>query len=242
MPCIGNCWHIPWGTFLVGARGGYGERLGDVNITLVYTSPLEDIPSSFIIEDYTDFGYRTGIFAGYQIQCGRFVLGAEFSIDWDNMQDAHYFSFSDANGQVELPGFAYAAMARYDYGVTYGLSARLGYQMSHCFMPYFRLGLEQSDDTLTVAFAGFPTIYNFSVITQGESRQLRYVAGIGFEAPLPFIPFVTYRVEYDYHSRGKNAEALGIINDGLGFNPFFMSKIHPKTHTLDLALVWNFAI
>ena len=236
-------WCPPWnweGNFLVGASAGYGERLGPIDITLVYTSPLQTIPSSFLIEDYTDKGFIGGFFAGYQVRYQRFVFGGEFNIDWDNMTHDHFFAIDDANAQVGvLPGFGYSGLARYQREPTIGLSARIGYEITRCFMPYIRLGLEQSDDKLIVAYAGNPAIYNFSVVTEGEHRQLRYVLGIGTEVPLPIFSFIGIRFEYDFHSRGKTSEALGIINDGLGFNPFFMNKINTKTHTGKLSIVWN---
>ncbi len=212
-------WKPSWeGNFMLGASVGYGERLDNVDLTLVYTSPFATIPTSFIIEDYTDNGYFSGIFAGYQFRYKRFQIGAEINVDWDNLQDTHYYSFSDANAQTLLPGFAYNAMARYERGTTVGISARIGYEITRCFMPYFRLGVEQSHDQLTAAFAGDPAIYNFGVVMQGRSLQRRYVIGIGTEIPLPLVPFIAGRFEYDYHSRGRNVEALGIINDGIGFN------------------------
>ncbi len=233
-------WDYDWdGNFLVGASGGYGERLGSMDITLAYTSPLEAIPVSFLIEDYTDTGFIGGFFAGYQVRYNRFVLGGEFNIDWDNMKHNHFFAIQDANAQVDLPGFAYNGLVRYKREPTIGITARIGYEITRCFMPYFRLGLEQSDDKLMVAYYGDPAIYNFSVITEGEHKQLRYVIGIGAEVPLPIFNFIGIRFEYDFHSRGKTMEALGIINDGLGFNPFFMNKINPKTHTGKLSVVWN---
>ncbi|MGD9591417.1 MAG: outer membrane protein [Candidatus Berkiella sp.] len=231
---------LPWdGNFLIGASGARAERLDNVDITLFYTFPGNTIPVSFIIEDYTDTGYLGGFFAGYQIYVNRFVIGAEFNVDWDYLDRKHFFGFSDANGQVGVsPGLGYAAMARYERDVTYALSARVGYEITRCFMPYFRLGVAKSKDTLTVAFAGDPAIYNFNVITQGDGPQIRYLLGIGAEIPMPLLPFIGLRGEYNFQSRAKNIEALGSINDG-ALNPFFMNKMNPKTHIAKLSVVWN---
>lgn len=233
-------WPFPWeGNFLVGVSGGYAERLDNVDITLVYTSPGNTIPSSFLIEDYTDTGYLGGFFFGAQLWFDRILLGAEFNVDWDYLDRKHFFGFSDANGQVGLNGLGYSAMARYERDVTYGLSARFGYEVTPCFMPYARVGVAKSKDTLTVAFAGDPAIYNFGVITQGDAPQIRYILGLGFEIPAPFLPFIGLRAEYNYQSRAKNTEALGGINDNLGFNPFFMNKMNPRTQIAKISAVWN---
>ncbi len=236
-------WPMPWeGNFLVGVSGGYAERLDNVDITLVYTSPLVAIPSSFWVEDYTDTGYLGGFFLGYQAYLPyRAVLGLEFSVDWDYLDRKHFFGISDANATSGLSGLGYAGMATYKRATTFGLSARLGYEISRCFFPYVRAGVIKAKDTLTVAYAGDPAIYNFSIITQGDHPHIGYLLGIGFEVPVLIfpIPGLGVRAEYNYESRGRVTEALGTINDGIGFNPSFMNKMNPRTQVGKISVVLN---
>ncbi len=232
---------LPWdGNFLVGVSGGRGERLDNIDITLFYTNPLNTIPDSIIVQDYTDTGYMAGFFAGVQVFVNRFVFGAEFNVDWDYLDRKHFFGFSDANGMRQItPGLGYSAMAVFERGTTYAGTIRIGYEITPCFMPYARFGLAKSNDTLTVAFSGDPAIYNFRTITQGEAPSLRYVLGLGAEIPAPLLPFISLRGEYNFQSRAKNIESSGVINDGVGFNPFFMNKFNPKTHIAKISVVWN---
>lgn len=253
---VGNLLHTGvaqahwYGNWLVGASGSYGERLGDVDIQLVYRTALipEPFRPSHITEKYVDRGTIWGIFAGYQVRCNRYLIGLEANLDWDDMNNnAHDFAFLDASSQVGLPGNAYIATAQYYRDSTFGVSFRFGYEVTPCFMPFIRFGGETSKDRLTLFFEGRPLLNPNSAIIEDSERIYRFFGGVGAEMPLsfsfwqpPFLRFLSLRMEYCVHASSENpVEAVGSLNSP-NLLPLFVNKMKPVTHTGKLSLVWNF--
>lgn len=236
------------GNWLVGASGSYGERLGDVDIQVVYTTDAVPVAlrPSYITEKYVDRGMIWGIFAGYQLRCNRFLIGLEGNLDWDNMDNnAHDFSFLDSRRQVGLDGNAFVASANYERDPTFGLSLRFGYWVNPCFMPFVRVGGETSKDTLTLTFVGTPFLNGIPTSIKDTDRVYRLFGGVGAELSglilgSTLLQPISLRAEYCVHAASENAvEAVGMINDG-NSSPLFVNKMKPTTHTGKISIVWNF--
>jgi len=237
--------HAQWETnFLLGVSGSLNERLGNEDITLLYTNPVAihaGFPSSFIIEGYTDRGWMLGAFGGFQARCWQWLFGGEVNVDWDDIDSAHPFAFDDAFGQAGVArGLGWNATTRYKRKVTIGLTGRIGYAVTRCFMPYLRLGAETSIDQLITTYSGNSNVYPLSLRTFGSVRQYRFLGGVGVEIPVPKISPLSFRIEYDFHSKGKAVQSIGLIEDTLGYSPEFFTTMKPRMHSGKVSLVWNF--
>jgi len=239
------------GSWLIGASGSYGERSGDVDIQMVYTTNFVPVPlrTSYITEKYVDRGTIWGLFAGYQIRCNRFLVGLEANYDWDDMNNnAHDFAFLDTLAQTSVvvpPGNSYIATAQYERDPTFGVSCRFGYDVNPCFMPFIRIGGETSKDSLTLSFGGVPFLNSLSTTIKDSDRIYRLFGGVGAEISSilwrsTLLQPISFRVEYCVHAASDDAvEAVGMINDGT-YSPLFVNKMKPVTHTGKISIVWNF--
>ena len=109
-------------------------------------------------------------------------------------------------------------------------------------MPYGRIGAELGSDRLSVTF-GFnnPLEADNNPLATNEERQwvYRFLFGVGVELPLVPACGTTFRVEYDFHSKGRTLIATTAINDGI-FNPSFQAESQPFTQSGTISVVWNF--
>lgn len=225
VPTVQAAWEGNW---LVGVMGGYANRDGTLNVN--HGSPAPGREVAIVNQSLEESGFIWGLLAGYQVRCNGWLFGAELNVDWRNLDETDAFAFTD--GLIR----GWSATSNYDQDIAVGVTARIGYEVSPCFMPYIRFGAESSDDSINyqastisgTALAGF---------IEGSRRQYRYVGGVGVEMPAPVLPCLTFRLEYDFFSKGKGVHASGFASDNL---TFFDSNARVCTNAAKMELVYNF--
>jgi opacity protein-like surface antigen len=223
-------WHSNW---LVGASTGYAQRRGPLDINVLYLSPLI-VPSlsTFVEDEITNPGVTWGLFAGYQVRCNSWLMGAELNVDVENFHHHRQFVFADI-----FNAFSWDVDGHYKRGATIGLTGRIGYAMAPYFIAYMRAGAETSKDKLHVRVKGAPNVFPF-IIPMDETRWVyRYLVGAGAETPIFCTP-ISLRLEYNFHSRGRALASSGFVPSFP--DPMFNTLMHPTENSLKLALVWNF--
>lgn len=220
------------GNWLLGVSGGYAERRGDVDVSMLYTArPL--VAQTDWDDRYSDTGAIWGVLAGYQLKNCGWTWGAEVSVDSQDIDEEQAFVFPDV---ARL--FSWGVRTNYSRDAVIAISGRMAYEMAPYFIPYLRLGAEGSKDSLDVDISGDSTVFPFAVALHNEHWVYRYLVGAGTETPL-FCSRASLRLEYNYHSKGKSLEASGIMVSP-NPTPFYITQMHPRTQSLKLSLVWNF--
>ncbi|MGD9591418.1 MAG: outer membrane protein [Candidatus Berkiella sp.] len=225
------------GNWLVGVSGIYAQRRGELDLSMRYVPPFPVATPVFPILEadnlYTNKGFGWGLLAGYQLKSDGWTWGFEGSVDWHDITATRDVVFTDVIGL-----FSWDATSRYEREPIAALSGRMAYEMAPYFIPYMRLGIEGSHDSLDVTVTGNPFILVQPNISVSDSRwNWHYLAGIGIETPL-LCTQASVRIEYNYHSRGRPLIVNGIfINQGVSFS----SEMHNRTHSGKLSLVWNFS-
>lgn len=219
------------GNWLLGGSINYAERRGEFDISLRYVA----IPIFPIVEGdnrYSNKGFGWGLLAGYQLKKEGWIWGIEGSIDWLDITQTREFVFTDVIGL-----FSWDAKSNYDREPIAVLSGRMAYEIAPYFIPYIRLGLEGSEDSLEVTVTGHPLLPQNTVIVEDSRWNWHYLAGVGIETPLWCTP-ATLRIEYNYHSRGRPLIANGVfVNQAFSFS----SEMHNRTQSGKLSFVWNFS-
>jgi opacity protein-like surface antigen len=170
----------------------------------------------------SDNGWLVAAFGGYQAINRQWLLGGEFNIEWQNIDHSHDYVFSD-----------FDVTAKYRRKGMLDLSGRLGYALTTNFMPYVRLGVELSRDSLTSTFVGSIT----SGVLNNKAWIHRFLLGMGVEMPIPGTCGITLRLEYDYHSKGKTIEDFGA---DIRSTEYYYTAMQPRSYSGRLSIVWNF--
>lgn len=211
-----NGWLDNW---LLGVSTGYAARSSVIGSSIIDLGNL-----SAYSRQSSDNGWLVAGFLGYQaIRC-QWLLGTEFNLEWQNIDNTHFYAFSGRR-----------VTADYRRKGMLDLSGRVGYAFTPNFMPYVRLGAEISRDSLASMFEGrfIPdaNLYNKAWIH-------RFLLGIGVEAPIPGTCGKTIRLEYNYHSKGKTIEDFGATGAGDTMIEYY-TAMQPKTYSGRVSLVWN---
>lgn len=233
-------WSSNW---LVGAKAGVVSAQGPLVLTVV-----NDDGQNIYNRTFHDEAFTAGLLAGYQARCHRWLMGLELNLDWRNLDQEH--DFADTSSNLGIPviitpagvaagGSGFLASAKYERDWAIGLSARVGYSVSKCLMPYLRLGVETSDDELSVSFLPVAGTFSGSQVAFSESDwTYRLFGGVGVELPFPYLMTgLTARAEYDYYHRGQGVSATAsAFANATGFS----AEMKERNQTFTLALVWNF--
>lgn len=220
------------GNWLVGASGGYFNRRGDLDITMIDTGR-----QTVINRRFEDTGWLLGLVGGYQVKCNNWLLGVELNVNWEDVFDDsedNNLAFSDAsvpNAQAQAVQ-AWNASSTFDRDWVVGLSGRMGFELAPYLMPYIRLGLEWSEDDLN--YTQTNNSNTVSISADGSRDGVRVFGGIGVEVPVPTINGFTIRAEYDYHRRGRRVEAVNVVNTLL-----VNATRDPSAQTAILSVIWN---
>ena len=215
------------------ATGGHAWRNANLDVSETIIPGLQNrfrlngrvVFSDQFNNSMDDRGFNWGFVGGYQAWNDRWLLGLELNVGWDETNRNHFYAFEDT-GNVIL------ANTDYDRNTVVGLSVRLGFDAWEYIMPYIRLGAERSRDK----FELFATSGAGSINIEERRNQTRFVGGFGLEVPV--LADVSFRVEYDYHSEGKELALAGTTSDGL---TFISARTNPTIHTVNAAVVLNFS-
>ena len=214
------------GNWLIGLSGGYEHRSG------AFTFYTLDIPTSVPltsqVRSVDDNGFIWGVLGGYQVRCNGWLLGLELNIDWHDHDGADGFAFTDS---LDV---AYSGTAHYHRETNVGVTGRFGHLITKSILAYVRLGAETSEDEIHISM--FSPVPPINVVDHDSRRQYRFVGGVGAEMPI-FFENLTVRVEYNYHSRGKNVEVVAVGSDNA---TLLIADAHPHTNSGRASLVWNF--
>lgn len=198
-------WETNW---LLGASIGYGQINGDSD--LVHQHDLFGASTGF---DHRNHSWLWGVLGGYQARCNEWLFGIELAADWLRRHNGDNVTFVD-NG-----GFTWQASGDHHHDPLIGLTARFGYAVSCYFLPYIRLGVEthrHKHDVVAVREArtvGEVTFPELDYSLGGSRRSYNFIGGIGAEMPIPMCNGLSFRLEYDYHSRGRSNNANTVIAD-----------------------------
>lgn len=218
-------WQYNW---LLGVSAGWNQNEGSGDGFI--TPPAPAAQTLFSGHDVSDSNFIGGVFAGYQARCNGWLLGVELNVDWQGNGDDNNFVFTDATGAT------WAGTASYKRDATVGLTGRMGFEISPYFMPYVRAGVETSDDDASFSMAN-NAVVPLVVSASDSSRSYRFVGGVGAEFPVPMLSGLSFRAEYNYHSRGKALDASAVASDNLTVAGV---SVHPHANSVKASLVWNF--
>lgn len=181
--------HKEWdATWLFGVDVGWENRSGATNFEVVhpsaFTTPL--FPTAANTMELTsvaktglsDDGVIAGGFFGRQWECNKWVFGAEVGAEWMDLSDDHAFNYVTRIGDA---GVAYARFER-DWGVT--VTGKGGYRFYQYFMPYWRLGVQISEDKLYTRHQDLtPTPTLLGPEDSHKRTVASFLGGLGFEIP-----------------------------------------------------------
>lgn len=218
--------HAGWeGNWLVGVTGGYALQDADYELNIAHPTPV----TTTLTKSFDTNEYIWGLFAGYQMRCNSWLIGAELNVDWRDLNDRQDYAFTDALDR------GWDGTSEYKQNTVWGLTARFGYEVTPCFLPYIRLGAETSDDHLTDCLLS--SAAGLAGTIDGSRRQYRFVGGIGAEVPIPAFCGLTFRLEYNYYSQGRGVNSDGYVSDGA---TYVASNAKMKTNAGKASLVFNF--
>lgn len=207
------------GNALLGISGGYMTRKSLV-VSSVSTA------NNFLgySRDASDNGWLGAGFAGYQAIHQQWLLGAELNIEWEAIEHTHRYFFA-----TESVTAAYRRKGVFD------LSGRVGYAFTPNWMPYVRVGGEISRDDLRSNFVDSVTSINLF----NKAWIHRFIVGLGAEMPIPDVPGLTVRLEYDYHSKGKTIEDYAATGTTVPILSYY-TAMQPRSYSGRISVVWNF--
>lgn len=221
--------------WLLGISGGYIYQDGQLTSSLNYTQNAlpPGLFRTHFENNLNSNSWLGGVLGGYQINYNAWIFGLELSADANHLDFVQSFAIADRFGAR-----AWAGETEYDKGTSVALSARFAYQVTPYVMPYIRLGVDTSNDELRVSYRGAPE-YPGQYTTTEDKRVYRLLAGFGLESVVPYLCFLTARLEYNFLSSGNELHSQGLITDGVT-DPFFINEAAPKFHAWKFSLVWNF--
>lgn len=231
------------GNWLLGASGAYNWYHGSFAHGVDFDLPGADSPPFIFHNDLNSQGWSWGLLGGYQIKCNRLLLGAEVNVDWyQRHQSENYANTLLFNGD----GIGTSVSATFKRDATWGLTARLGYEVRPCLIAYLRAGIERRHDEFDViggaAIPGAPAEFTFEM--DDTKHSYRFIGGIGAEAPIPMLKGLTLRTEYNYRPNGKTIQSSTNWNLAGVAEPIFSTVSDAKQHinTVKASIVYNFTI
>lgn len=228
--------------FLVGGEFGVESRHTHHSYRYVLSPTLAVLGTEGVQqlnqERITDVGSFLGVLAGWQVQCGRTLLGLEGNIDFHSFEETKQVAYSDNSIQLGLANPAYAASVKFERGTTYQFSGRAGWWLMPSFMPFVRLGLQYSRDQIHFS-APVRQVFGQESFSAKESVWSG-LAGIGVEIPV-FGP-TSMRAEFNY-IYSPSTTWTDDVNTLVGTNVMLGGSHrvdHPKSYIGKVAWVWNF--
>ncbi|MBS0290418.1 MAG: outer membrane beta-barrel protein [Proteobacteria bacterium] len=186
------------GNWLLGVSAGKAWQNDNegfkVSVSSVTSSQLYNIANN---ED--NDGFIWGFLGGYQGRCHNFLAGIELNVDWrDDEDDVNFVVVNPVVGPV-------AATISHDRGAVVGITARFGYNVLPCLMPYIRLGVDYNERATD--FIGATTALAENIpfaVDSSDDERWGFVGGAGIEYFMPFVRGLSLRAEWDYHTRAHS--------------------------------------
>jgi opacity protein-like surface antigen len=234
------------GNFLLGASGGWAWHNSDddvLNVTINHQPGISAYQFGNL-GDRDDSNFFGGLLAGYQAKCNGWLLGGEVSVDWLDRGDNNGVSATVVD---PIDGaISFTASDDNHNDAIVGLTARLGYEVSPWFMPYIRLGAEYGGHrngfnyTATAPAAADPAPY--AVVSDDDNdHRWGFIGGLGAEIPVPVFSGISFRGEWNYHSRGHHNDdnRVTVASDNKHIFTVTNGDDHRHINTLKFSLVWN---
>lgn len=193
--------------FLMGVNLGYINREGSFTVTVNDTvQQVFETTNGPLDQD----SFSWGFLLGWQVRCNYLLYGLELSFDWQN----HDSNSARVIGPTPLFPTGSTLYTNYNYSVQSALTARVGYAITPYIMPYLRAGAEITRENIGASIT-IPLVVDPYIDFDGSQNVWRFVGGVGVELPFPLLEGVTFRAEYNYHSRGHGVEASRLARDGV---------------------------
>ncbi|MBS0287189.1 MAG: outer membrane beta-barrel protein [Proteobacteria bacterium] len=226
------------GNWLLGVSAGGAWYDNDDNIGGSITRNNQT--EGFVFNnDSDDSTFIWGFLAGYQARCNGWLLGAEVNVDWRNDDDDNDNNAFLVNSQL-LGSNVVGAVTR-DRDVVVGLTGRIGYEVTRCFMPYIRLGVDHGDRDFQFAAATTQLGNNNITVaySNDDNDSWGFVGGVGAEFLIPMVQGLSLRAEWNYHSRGNDDnDIVALASDNATL--FAINGGNGHEQTARASLVFNF--
>jgi len=222
------------GNWLLGVSGAHNWYDGSFDHTVDFDTPINPPPATFH-NDLDSKGWSWGLLGGYQVSYAEWLFGAEVNVDWHNHDHTQNYAHTVDFGLNDIGSSVSATFKR---DTSWGITARVGYEILPCFIPYLRAGIERRDEKLDVV-AQTGSVSAFTLNTEDSHNDWRFVGGIGAEAPIPYLAGLTFRAEYNYHPNNKRVESSSTWSV-----PQATSIVSARQHinTVKASIVYNFTI
>lgn len=222
--------------WLLGVSGGLLKQKTSLEYIIDYGPDFADQFSESTL-NFKENGSFYGVLGGYQLFCDNWILGAELNVNWNTLDDQN----TNLVFSSDTPDVYWAIHSQLKNEMTVAFTARIAYAFADYFIPYIRLGLESNHYHIDSSGVYNPSISvssYFPTDLNAEKWLFNFIGGIGLEIPA-FINCITFRLEYDFHSRPNS-----IITDSYGaldnLPVFFSTELKPKIQSVQASIVWNF--
>lgn len=224
--------------FYLGGQLGWIHRSDKTNFPVVkWNATAQDSP---VNKTETANGMTYGLYSGYGQNCYGFYWGAEFSIENDTVN-----SGSNHNVEVKIDGvksddYPTKLHTKYERGVVFGLTPRIGAVLGDDNLIYVKFGMELSRDKLeaTHEWKEKADPQNGAKTTKSASKtQFVFVPGIGYERAFGK---VLVRAEYGYNFGAKLTTPNLINPNNLEGNHKTPATVKYSAHLFKVGLAYKF--
>jgi outer membrane immunogenic protein len=187
------------GSFNFAGCGGVGP----------FATPCFETPFSF---SGTAVSYIIGVFAGYRVQVGNYVVGVEGDINWKNGET----SKTQSSPTSWLPTQTFAGSQK--QGTDGSLRVRAGYLVTPWTLLYATAGLAVASVSGSYSYysASFPILpggVSAVVSGAGSWSDTRVGGTVGVGAETEIAPRVKARVEFRYTDYGSYSKNVPLTNN-----------------------------
>ncbi len=188
------------------------------------------------------YGLNYGLYFGYGQILKSFYWGGEFNVSYDTANKGNTNNNLEvkANG-VSRSGTGYHGRlyTKYERGVVFGFTPRIGIVIADVNLVYFKLGIEYSEDKLLSVWKGIQDgspVGHQDPLSVVRKKQIVFVPGFGYERA--FGNLLT-RIEYGY-TVGAKIQSPPLIKEAYSNEYHCPSAVRYSAHTLKLGIAYKF--